>query len=229
MPAASGRGQARKVARDAVPRKTVQRSTPEDVRRVPAQRRSQDKLQHMLRCATRLVIDHDPQVVSTTMIAAASGISVGWIYRYFPDKEAIFDQILDDALSRLDARLEEVNFRIDVKDWRQAVAQGIDTIIAFVADDAAFRKLWFSSMLTAHMVAANRAHDTNLAKQLAKQLPPHVKASRHRDPFDIGEMFFGIIDKGVDLAFQGGDPHGDPRIVEEVKIAAVSYMESYLE
>lgn len=84
-------------------------------------------------------------------------------------------------------------------------------------------------MLTAHMVAANRAHDTNLAKQLAKQLPPHVKASRHRDPFDIGEMFFGIIDKGVDLAFQGGDPHGDPRIVEEVKIAAVSYMESYLE
>jgi AcrR family transcriptional regulator len=217
------------VARDTVPRRTAERSTPDDVRRIPAQRRSQDKLQHMLRCATQLVIDHDPQAVSTTMIAAASGVSVGWIYRYFPDKEAIFDQILVDALNRLDARLEEVNFRIDVKDWRQAVAQGIDTIIEFVADDAAFRKLWFSSMLTAHMVAANRAHDTNLATQLAKQLPPHLKASPDRDPVDIGEMFFGIVDKGVDLAFQGGDPHGDARIVEEVKIAAVHYLESYLE
>jgi AcrR family transcriptional regulator len=228
MPTASGKGRAPRVARDGVPRKVVKRTT-DDVRRVPAQRRSQDKLQHVLRCATRLVIDDDPQAVSTTMIAAASGVSVGWIYRYFPDKEAIFDQILVDALNRLDARLDEVNFRIDVEDWRQAVAQGIDTIVAFVADDAAFRKLWFSSMLTAHMVAANRAHDTNLAKQLAKQLPPHVEESPHRDPVDIGEMFFGIIDKGIDLAFQGGDPHGDPRIVEEIKIAAVRYLESYLE
>jgi hypothetical protein len=56
-----------------------------------------------------------------------------------------------------------------------------------------------------------------------------MKTGRQVDPVHIGEMFFGIIDKGVDLAFQGGDPRGDPRIVEEVKMAAVRYLESYLE
>jgi AcrR family transcriptional regulator len=205
------------------------RSATDDGRRVPAQRRSQDKLDHMLTCATRLVIDHEPNDVSTTMIAAASGVSVGWIYRYFQDKDAIFEQILVDSLARLDARLAEANFSLEVEDWRTAITQGIDTIVGFVADDKAFRKLWFSSFLTPRMVSANRAHDTNLAKQLAQHLPSRLDSERDRDPVDVGEMFFGIIDKGVDLAFQGGNPRGDERIVSEMKVAAVRYMESYLQ
>jgi AcrR family transcriptional regulator len=205
------------------------RSTGEDVRRVPSQRRSQDKVHHMLACATRLVIERDPQSISTTTIAAEAGVSVGWIYRYFADKDAIFDQILVDALHRLDERLAEVNFSLAVSDWRLAVTRGIDTIVDFVAEDAAFRKLWFSSMLTPRMVAANRAHDTNLARQLAKNLPARRQESAERDPVDVGEMFFGIIDKGIDLAFQHGDPYGDPRIVQEMKVCAVHYMESYLQ
>jgi hypothetical protein len=32
----------------------------------------------------------------------------------------------------------------------------------------------------------------------------------------------------VVLAFHNGNPQGDPRIVEETKIAAVRFMESYL-
>jgi AcrR family transcriptional regulator len=214
---------------DIAARDALLRSTGDDVRRIPAQRRSQYKVQHMIACATRLVIERDPQSISTTAIAAAADVSVGWIYRYFADKDAIFDQILIDALNRLDERLTEVNFSLAVDDWRLAVTQGIDTIVDFVAADAAFRKLWFSSMLTPRMVAANRAHDTNLARQLARNLPARRHESAERDPVDVGEMFFGIIDKGVDLAFQHGDPHGDRRIVEEMKVCAVRYMESYLQ
>lgn len=199
-----------------------------EARRVPAQARSRKRLDKVLEVATALVIDGDPHTVTTTTIAGAANISVGWIYRYFPDKEAIFDRILVEALERLDRRLAEVNFSLAVADWRSAVNRGIDTIVDFVAEDAAFRKLWFSTMLTGNMVIANREHDINLAKQLAASLPPIREEASERHAINVTQMFLGIIDKGVDLAFQGGDPHGDRAVVVEIKHAAVRYLESYL-
>ena len=200
----------------------------QEARRIPAQKRSQRKLEKVMEVATRLVIEGDPQAITTTTIAGAADISVGWIYRYFPDKEAIFDRILVESLERLDKRLAEVNFSLDVADWRTAVENGIETIVDFVADDAAFRKLWFSNVLTVKMVEANREHDTNLAKQLSASLPPIVDGASTRRATNVTEMFLGIIDKGVDLAFRTGDPRGDRRIVAEMKFAAVRYLESFL-
>jgi hypothetical protein len=53
-----------------------------------------------------------------------------------------------------------------------------------------------------------------------------VSTSAKRNSFQ--ELMTRIIDKGVDLAFQGGNPRRDERIVSEMKVAAVRYMESYL-
>jgi AcrR family transcriptional regulator len=164
------------------------------------------------------------------MVAAAAGMSVGSIYRYFQDKNVLFAQILLDALTRLDARLEETkSFDLAAEDWRSAVTEGIDTVVEFVADDAAFRKLWFSTMLTPEMVAANRSHDRNLAKRLAQHIQALCDAECDRDAIRVCETFFGIIDTGVDLAFRSGNPDGDARMVAEMKVAAVRYIESYLE
>jgi AcrR family transcriptional regulator len=186
-------------------------------------------LEHVLECATRLIIAHDPQSVTTTMVAAAAGVSVGSIYRYFQDKEALFAQILENALTRLAARLEESDFDLAVEDWRSAVMESIDTVVEFVADDAVFRKLWFSTMLTPQMVAANRSHDLNLAKRMAQHLQPRRDPECARDTIRVCEIFFGIIDTGIDLAFRSGNPNGDARKVTEMKVAAVRYIESYLE
>jgi len=212
------------------PTSTVAERTPAftESRRIPSQARSRKRLDKVLEIATRLVIENDPQAVTTTTIAGAANISVGWIYRYFPDKEAIFDRILVEALERLDRRLAEVNFSLGVEDWRTAVETGVDVIVDFVAEDAAFRKLWFSNVLTVKMIQANREHDTNLAKQLAADLPPVLHGATGRQATDVTQMFLGIIDKGVDLAFQGGDPRGDRGVVVEIKHAAVRYLESFL-
>ena len=223
------RGQSASIAKNAE-RAATDKSSDDDARRIPAQRRSQDRVEHVVECATRLIIAHDPQSVTTTMVAAAANVSVGSIYRYFQDKDALFAQILVHALTRLNARLEEKrDFDLATEDWRSAVTDGIDTVVEFVADDAAFRKLWFSTMLTPEMMAANRSHDLNLAKRLARHIQPLHDSECDREAIRVCEMFFGIIDTGVDLAFRSGNPDGDARMVAEMKVAAVRYMESYLE
>lgn len=197
-------------------------------RRIPVQKRSQLRLESVLDAATTLLETTDPADISTTMIAAEANVSVGWLYRYLPDKEAVFDTLLVRSLNQLDATLDQRGFTLDTSNWREAAERGIDIIVEFVRNDPCFRRLWYSSELNVTMVTSNRTHDTNLAKQLTEQLRPHLRLPEGQDPFHIAQMFMGIIDKGVDLAFAFGDENGDPAAIEQMKVAATSFLGQYL-
>lgn len=70
-------------------------------RRGPVQERSQETVGRVLAGAGRLLARGvAPQGLTTSQIAAEAGLSVGALYRFFPDKQAIVDAI---ALRHLDA------------------------------------------------------------------------------------------------------------------------------
>jgi len=62
-------------------------------RRVPLRPRGHKTLQRLLDSASSLLTHMPLDDVTTTRIAAEAGISVGAIYRFFPDKQAIIDAI----------------------------------------------------------------------------------------------------------------------------------------
>jgi AcrR family transcriptional regulator len=65
-------------------------STP---RRLPVQSRSHQTVQRVLDAASSL-LEHTPlEDVTTTRIAAEAGLSIGALYRFFPDKQTIIDAI----------------------------------------------------------------------------------------------------------------------------------------
>ena len=57
------------------------------LRRVPLQSRSRQRVQGVLDAAAELVDELGPDLVTTTMIASRGGVSVGWLYDYFVDRE----------------------------------------------------------------------------------------------------------------------------------------------
>ena len=70
-------------------------------RRGPVQERSQETVGRVLAGAGRLLARGvSPQGLTTSQIAAEAGLSVGALYRFFPDKQAIVDAI---ALRHLEA------------------------------------------------------------------------------------------------------------------------------
>jgi AcrR family transcriptional regulator len=75
-------------------------------RRDPVQERSQETVGRIHAAAARLLARGTAaQALTTATIAAEAGLSVGALYRFFPDKQAIIDAI---ALSHLEAFQDEL-------------------------------------------------------------------------------------------------------------------------
>ena len=62
-------------------------------RRLPLQPRSHRTIQRVLDAASSLLAQMPLEDVTTTRIAAEPGLSIGALYRFFPDKQAIIDAI----------------------------------------------------------------------------------------------------------------------------------------
>jgi AcrR family transcriptional regulator len=72
---------------------TAQPEVPGSPRRSPVQPRGHQTIQRVLDAASSL-LEHTPlEDVTTSRIAAEAGISIGALYRFFPDKQTIIDAI----------------------------------------------------------------------------------------------------------------------------------------
>ncbi|MBE9067644.1 TetR/AcrR family transcriptional regulator [Leptolyngbya cf. ectocarpi LEGE 11479] len=64
-------------------------SKPNQMRRQPQQARSQERVQQILDAAEQLFVETGYESTTTRAISARAGVSVGSLYQFFPDKEAI--------------------------------------------------------------------------------------------------------------------------------------------
>lgn len=78
-------------------------------RKEPSQARSRDTRDRILRAAARVFARHGYAAGTTNRIADEAGVSVGSLYQYFPNKDAILLQLamahVDDGVARLQHRL----------------------------------------------------------------------------------------------------------------------------
>jgi AcrR family transcriptional regulator len=75
-------------------------------RRAPVQSRSQQTVQRVLDAAGSLLERMPLEDVTTTRIAAEAGLSIGALYRFFPDKQTIVDAIAVRHVEQFRASLE---------------------------------------------------------------------------------------------------------------------------
>ena len=196
------------------------------LRRVPLQTRSRQRVQGVLDAAAELVDELGPDLVTTTMIASRSGVSVGWLYDYFVDREAIFDAIVIRAMDRLDAAVERSHEQYPGP-WPVRISAVIDALAEFYRSEPGYRALWFSPYLSIEMVEAMRRHDDASAPTAVAGLAANGIVLSAVNPLTAFHLVIGIIDKGLDLAFRF-DFDGDPGMIEETKRAVLAYVNPYV-
>jgi AcrR family transcriptional regulator len=81
-------------------------------RRTPLQSRSQQTVQRVLDAASSLLTQMPLEDVTTTRIAAEAGLSIGGLYRFFPDKQTIIDAIAVRHVEQFRASLENTVMKI---------------------------------------------------------------------------------------------------------------------
>lgn len=195
-------------------------------RRLPTQARSRRRVDTVLDTAAQLIDQIGPDATTTGMIAKASGVSIGWLYDFFPNRESIFDEIVTRSLDKVTPIAEAIHDARPDDDWRGVLGAVVDALFVFYQVEPGFRVLWFSRFQSTAMIEVNREHD------LAGATAAYQRLSRHRldlvgvNPELALHMVIGIIDKGLDLAFRI-DPGGNRDIVRETVSAVIAYLERY--
>jgi AcrR family transcriptional regulator len=136
--------------------------------RVPQQARSWERFHRILDAAADLFAEIGYESVTTDDIAARANTSVGGLYRFFPDKVAVFHALLDrylNQLRELSAALhteEAVQVSLDIY-----INQLVDEFDRFVSANPSFGTVFFQSRLISTTVAMNAAFYQELAQQFS--------------------------------------------------------------
>ncbi|MEU1550958.1 TetR/AcrR family transcriptional regulator [Nocardia sp. NPDC005745] len=196
------------------------------LRRVPQQARSRERLEHILRVADRLMAESGPEALTTSRVAAAAGISVGSLYQYLPDREAIIEALAESYLRRLEDAMRELAERARARRWPDPIAELVDVFAELYRSAPGFRALWFSRHLTDATRAADREHKKRMAVTLAEVL----LAQRVLPDIDrLANVCYAghvIADAALQEAFRL-DPDGDPDLLRETKTALRGYVAAY--
>jgi AcrR family transcriptional regulator len=135
------------------------------LRRVPRQARSRERLARMLDAAEELLVSEGAAALTTTRVAAAAGVSVGSLYQYLPDKEAIVEALAGRYLAEFEALMEELAEQAPFED---PVGTLIDAFATRYRERPGYRALWFGRELTPALRAADLENKSALADAMLR-------------------------------------------------------------
>ncbi len=142
------------------------------MRRTPGQERSRATVEFVLTAAAQ-VFAREGLAATTNRIASRAGVAVGSLYQYFPDKQALLDELVArhvrEARSTLDAVCAEL--RADPPEPRTALLRIADTAVALHADHPRLHALFAAfATRTPHGVAAVEALREDCVREVAFHL-----------------------------------------------------------
>jgi AcrR family transcriptional regulator len=140
----------------------------EALRRTPRQARSQQRVDLILDTAADLFVEVGYESATTNSIAERAGISIGSLYRYFPDKDAILRALAERHLEQVRALYDEA-FTEDLVYLPLPVVldRVIDPIVALHTSCPAYKHILLGSDVSADIAAASGEVDEEIVERMA--------------------------------------------------------------
>ncbi|MEU5260356.1 TetR/AcrR family transcriptional regulator [Amycolatopsis sp. NPDC021455] len=191
------------------------------LRRVPRQARSREKLAKVLEAADRLLAEDGVEALTTTRVAAEAGVSVGALYQYLPDRDAITEALAELYLGRLETLMDSFAEQAAAERWADPVGLLVDAFAGLYRAEPGFRALWFGRGLTDGTREADRAHKRVMATGVHRVL---VAQKLLRDDYASAvacRTAFLAADAVIQEVFRGD---GAPELLEPVKTMLRAYL-----
>lgn len=193
------------------------------LRRTPQQARSKARLARVLQAAERVLVEEGVQALTTTRVAAEAKVSVGSLYQYLPDRDAIVDALAAGYFARLEAAMDDLVRAAAAERWSDPVGVLIDAFAALYRTEHGFRALWFGSGLTERTRAADREHKRRMADGVRRVL---LALGIARDDAALERACHAAVLAADALAQEAfrRDPEGDPGLLDEAKLMLRGYL-----
>ncbi|GCB53583.1 TetR/AcrR family transcriptional regulator [Streptomyces sp. NL15-2K] len=189
----------------------------------PQQQRSREKVARILEATASLLETTSYDDLGTKLIAAEAGVSVGVLYRYFADKEAIVASLVRSWL-QLDVQIAE---RVTSEPLPERSQDLLDKLITAYADrfrkEPGYRRIWYHGPRIASLRADTQQTDREIADRIHRALVrgyamPDTDESRRR-----GRLAVEVGSNLLGLAFRD-DPMGDTEILADAALMMDRYL-----
>lgn len=193
------------------------------VRRAPVQERSAGTVHQILRAASDLLQKEPLEEITTSRIAQAADVSIGGLYRFFPDKQSIVDAVAVKHVEDLRSMLERELASSPMDDGPAFLGVVVDAYVAFLDGRPDFRAI----ALGQHVSARTRSRHAS----------PEVGPAALVKSFILEGLGFdlGDLDLKLRVASEAGErliayafeqPPGDGRaaVITEMKAMLSRYI-----
>jgi AcrR family transcriptional regulator len=193
--------------------------SPVSARRVPVQVRSELRVAGFLAHAEAVIADMGYEAATMTEIAARAKASIGSLYQYFPNKEAITVALFRRFANELLARWATLTSEADRLDASALGARIIEQFVEFSQEQPAFFKILNAPVNLKKDPAARHRLREQFASLFQKKNPALSKAEARQTASVALQSVKGLIELSSEVRAKDR-----PAIVAEHKILLSAYL-----
>jgi AcrR family transcriptional regulator len=188
--------------------------------RAPTQRRSIERVERILGCATALIAERGSDQMKMSEVADMAEISIGSLYQYFPDKSAIIYALAErlSAASRvcIEAALLKVR---DLEGLRDAFSGLVDQYYAIFLSEPVMRDIWSATQADKRLREIELAESRACGKLLADMLIPLKPGSDAAELATSAFLVWQLGEATMRLAISLGRDEGDAVVAAYKRMA----------
>jgi AcrR family transcriptional regulator len=188
---------------------------------VPQQERGERRVAALLDAAAAVIAEVGYEAATMTAVAERAGASIGAVYQYFPNKEAVVRALRAQYGDEMDTRWGRLVDDMDVAglDTAQLVDRMFDAVVDFIESRPAYIPLLSAPRSFKRDPAARnrlRGHFATLFRRMQPALTP-------ADAFRVANVAVQLV-KAMNPLYAEAGPKERQAVVREFKLVLVAYL-----
>ena len=191
---------------------------------MPKQDRSENRIRQMLATTEALISKRGLDAVTMTEIAAVAGMSIGALYQYFPNKDAIASAMRTayaQEMDRLWTEFLETGQALDLPAFSDGI---VDLMTTFISAHPAYLVLFSSDVKSTRTDAQREGLRLRFAQAFMQRRPGLAK----EQAMQIALIAVAMVKSLVGVREQAA-PADRPRLEAEMKVALLAYLSARLD
>lgn len=191
------------------------------LRRMPTQGRALDKVNRALDAAERLLHQEGVDAITMPRVAEEAGVSVGALYQYLPDREAIVAALSAEYHARLEGLMDDIVARHAELVTDDPVSSVIGAVAELYRDQSGTRALR-AGLQSSAQSQLSRAHKQRMVAKVQRLLVV-TGVLRDGQSEAVARTLFFAADALMHEAF-AEDGGGDAQLLEQLTLMLRAYL-----
>jgi AcrR family transcriptional regulator len=115
--------------------------------RKPKQQRALATVEAIVEASARILVEDGYDALTTNRIAKVAGVSVGTLYQYFDDKEAVVHQLVDQQVERMQSAFSEALQKLIVRGPPDSVHDAVQGVLDATLEAMRVRPALFTRLI----------------------------------------------------------------------------------